>query len=220
MRYDYALKIILVGDSNTGKSYFFNKLAERPIDNISSTIGVDFSIIYQTIYNKEFRINLWDTAGQERFYCIVNNYFRNISGFILFFDVNEPISFYALQRWINKIEEQNNCCHEHPMILIGNKNDLPHKINQNDIIDFTEKYNLTYVEMSLKENSINIKDILEILVNKIYKTLIKSDCQFICSNIKSYKDHHTNNKKSLINYETTASDKNWIKQMQKYFCFL
>ena len=228
MRYDYVLKIILVGDSNTGKSFFFNKLSERPTDNISSTVGVDFSIIYQTVYDKEFRINLWDTAGQERFHCIVDSYFRNINGFILFFDVNEPCSFYALQRWIYKIDEQNKCNHDHPMVLIGNKNDLPHKVDQNDIIAFTEKYNLVYVEMSLKKNSVNINDILEILVSRIYKTLITPDGKFFCSNIKSYEDyHHIRKKQSLSNQpislhkaEGKKSDKNWMMSMQKYFCFL
>jgi small GTP-binding protein len=225
MRYDYVLKIILVGDSNTGKSYFFNKLSDKPTDSISSTVGVDFAIIYQTVFDKEFRINLWDTAGQERFHCIVDSYFRNINGFILFFDINEPNSFYSLQRWIDKIEEQNLCSHSHPMVLIGNKNDLPHKVDQNDIIKFTEKYNLMYVELSLKKNSINIKDILEILVCRIYQTLIKNDAQLICSNIKSYEDYHNMRKKhSLINNQEISSNKelkkNWLEQMQKYFCFL
>jgi len=227
MKHDYMIKLILVGNSNTGKSHFFHLLTENPTDGILSTVGVDFALIYHTINDKHFCINLWDTAGQERFNCLVNSYFRNINGFILFFNVNESSSFYALEQWMNKIKDQNNCNHDHPMILIGNKNDLSHKVNQHDIIEFTEKYNLIYVEISLKKNNVNVKDILEILVSKIYKTLIKSNGQSICSNVKSYKDYHNTCKRYSLTTKTISSNnkeihskKNWLNQMYKYFCFL
>ena len=35
MKYDYLFKIVLAGDSNTGKTHFFNLLSDKNIDYLS-----------------------------------------------------------------------------------------------------------------------------------------------------------------------------------------
>ena len=232
MKYDYVLKIILVGNSNTGKSNFFNLLLNNEIDEPTSTIGVDFSIIYHTINDKVFRINLWDTAGQERFYCIIDRYFREISGVILFFDINNINSFYSLEKWITKIKDQNKCNHDHPIILLGNKNDLPNKVNHNDIIDLINKYDLIYIETSLKQNKIIVYDILELIIDKINLFYIKNKKNIICQNIKLNNEHNYEQKnKLLITYQNILNNKssenkdnnisNKIKnKLYHYTCFI
>ena len=188
MKYDYLFKIILVGDTNTGKSYFCNLLNKTNTEGIPSTIGVDFTILYKNINNKTIRVNLWDTAGQERFSSIIQSYFRDITGYILFFDVNNQETFYSLKRWMENINENNKCLHEHPLILLGNKNDLSHKVSQDDIIDFTEKYNLIYIETSLRENKINIDEIFDLLLDKIYTSFILNKKEILCTTIKKQDD--------------------------------
>ena len=188
MKYDYLFKIILVGDTNTGKSYFCNLLNKKNTECLPSTIGVDFTILYKKINNKTIRVNLWDTAGQERFISIIQGYFRDITGYILFFDVNNQETFYSLQRWMKNINDNNKCSHEHPLILLGNKNDLQYKVSQNDIIDFTEKYNLIYIETSLSNNKINIDEIFDLLLDKIYTTFILNKKEVLCTTIKTQDD--------------------------------
>ena len=51
--FDYKLKLILVGDTNVGKSSFFNILKNEDTVFTSSTVGVDFtSKIYHIKNNK------------------------------------------------------------------------------------------------------------------------------------------------------------------------
>ncbi len=60
------MKVIVIGDSNVGKSCLLYRLAEGKFNNdLFATIGVDF---YSKIINVEqvkVKLQLWDTAGQE-----------------------------------------------------------------------------------------------------------------------------------------------------------
>jgi small GTP-binding protein len=198
MKYDYLFKIVLAGDSNTGKTHFFNLLSDKNIDYLSSTIGTDLIVLYKELFGKTIRVNVWDTAGQERFQSIIQHYFREIVGYILFFNINNVESFQTLERWIKNINFENRCEHHHPILLIGNKNDLEHNVNQIDIIDLTEKYNLIYIETSLINNKINIHDIMELFLEKIYKMFITNNKErpnediILCKTIKLSKENNKN----------------------------
>jgi len=203
MKYDYLFKIVLVGDTSTGKTHFFNLLSDKNNTYTTSTIGTDLTTLYKEMFGKTIRVNLWDTAGQERFHSIVQHYFRDITGYILFFNINNVESFQSLEKWIKNIHYENKCDHDHPILLIGNKNDLEHKVSQYDIIELTEKHNLIYIETSLKHNKISIHDIIELFLDKIYTSFIISNKETIqeelilCKTIKTPKEL---NKRINIDY--------------------
>ena len=198
MKYDYLFKIVLAGDSNTGKTHFFNLLSDKNIDYLSSTIGTDLIVLYKELFGKTVRVNVWDTAGQERFQSIIQHYFREIVGYILFFNINNVESFQSLERWIKNINFENRCEHHHPILLIGNKNDLENNVNPIDIIELTEQYNLIYIETSLINNKINIQDIIELFLEKIYKMFIIKNKEIpdediiLCKTIKLSKENNKN----------------------------
>ena len=198
MKYDYLFKIVLAGDSNTGKTHFFNLLSDKNIDYLSSTIGTDLIVLYKELFGKTVRVNVWDTAGQERFQSIIQHYFREIVGYILFFNINNVESFQTLERWIKNINFENRCEHHHPILLIGNKNDLENNVNPIDIIELTEQYNLIYIETSLINNKINIQDIIELFLEKIYKMFIIKNKEIpdediiLCKTIKLSKENNKN----------------------------
>lgn len=198
MKYDYLFKIVLAGDSNTGKTHFFNLLSNKNINYLSSTIGTDLIVLYKELFGKTVRVNVWDTAGQERFQSIIQHYFREIVGYILFFNINNVESFYSLERWIKNINFENRCEHHHPILLIGNKNDLENNVNPIDIIELTEKYNLIYIETSLVNNKIYIHDIIELFLEKIYKMFIINNKErldeaiILCKSIKLSKENNKN----------------------------
>ena len=103
---DYTFKLILAGDTQVGKTSFFQTLQDIRQSRIdtTTTIGVDLTVLHYNINNKQVKIQLWDTAGQERFQSIARTYFRNICGIILMFDVSKPETFYSLKKWIDIIE--------------------------------------------------------------------------------------------------------------------
>ena len=64
---DLEYKIVLLGDTDTGKTELLIRYFNNKDDVDTSTIGID--VRYKDIVkdNKKIRINIWDTAGQERF---------------------------------------------------------------------------------------------------------------------------------------------------------
>ena len=63
--YDSMFKILLIGDSQVGKSSLMNKYANDTFTtNNVPTIGVDFKIKTIEILGRRIKLQIWDTAGQ------------------------------------------------------------------------------------------------------------------------------------------------------------
>jgi small GTP-binding protein len=186
---DKKVKIVLVGDTNVGKTTLFNKLRCEDYVKESPTIGVDFTVLRKNINNENIKINIWDTAGQERFKSIVRSYFREISGAILIFDLSEYSSYINIQNWLNLINQENTCDHNHPVLLIGNKSDKRQIINNKDIEKIIQSELVIYKEVSIINESY---DSLEGLVTKLIEKILLN--AKTCNGITSFND----DKKSFI----------------------
>ncbi|RWV86421.1 hypothetical protein GW17_00051682 [Ensete ventricosum] len=80
--YDYAFKILLIGDSGVGKSsllvsFISNQLA----DDLSPTIGALPSDLHLLLSLPSSRCSL--DSGQERFRTLTSSYYRGSQGIIL-----------------------------------------------------------------------------------------------------------------------------------------
>ena len=62
--FDALYKIVLIGESNTGKTSMLVRFADSVFtENYLCTIGVDFKIKTLKIDNKIIKMQIWDTAG-------------------------------------------------------------------------------------------------------------------------------------------------------------
>lgn len=129
---DVSFKVLLLGDSGVGKSSLMLSFTSGVFDSdISSTIGIDFKVkavevIDATGGRKKINLHIWDTAGQERFRTLTSSYYRGAHAVVLVYDVNEPQTFYGLQRWIEEADVfcRNNVQDVAIYLLIGNKIDM------------------------------------------------------------------------------------------------
>ena len=120
-------KIIMVGNSEAGKTSLCTKYCCNVFTDSSHTIGVSFmtkGIQEENIYHK---LNIWDTAGQERFNSIIKLYFKNINGAICMYDVTNIDSLKDTEKWINEIYEFYDYGKKPKIIIVGNKIDLLYK---------------------------------------------------------------------------------------------
>ncbi|MDD1777750.1 MAG: GTP-binding protein [Candidatus Helarchaeota archaeon] len=125
--FDYLLKVIVVGDGGVGKTAIAVRFAEGVFkEDYKMTIGVDFSIRTIDIsINDEIRkikFQIWDTGGQERFSYTRPLYYRGAVGGAVVFDLTDRVSFDHLDRWFSEVQKS---CVSIPLLLIGNKADLP-----------------------------------------------------------------------------------------------
>lgn len=121
--FDFLFKIILVGDSDVGKTCVVQSFKSGIfIEKQQNTIGVDFTVRTLDIDGKRVKMQVWDTAGQERFRTITQSYYRSAHGAIVAYDITRRTTFESVSHWIREVEQYGAA--SVLLILIGNKSDL------------------------------------------------------------------------------------------------
>nr|XP_047902308.1 ras and EF-hand domain-containing protein-like isoform X6 [Anser cygnoides] len=114
-------RLVLAGDSGTGKSSFLMRLCMNEFRDVSATLGVDFQIKQLLVDGEQTTLQIWDTAGQERYRSIAQSYFRKAHGVLLLYDISSQSSFLSIRQWIEDIKAAETAL---PLMLVGNKTDL------------------------------------------------------------------------------------------------
>ncbi|KAM9376370.1 ras-related protein Rab-19 [Pholidichthys leucotaenia] len=121
--FDFLFKIILVGDSDVGKTCVVQSFKSGVfIEKQQNTIGVDFTVRTLIIDGKKVKMQVWDTAGQERFRNITQSYYRSAHGAMVAYDISRRSTFESVPLWIREVEQYGAA--NVVLILIGNKSDL------------------------------------------------------------------------------------------------
>ena len=161
--YDYIFKVLLLGNSDVGKSSLLLRFVDSLWnDAFVPTIGVDFKVKTLEINNKKVKMQIWDTAGQERFRTVVSTYFRGAHGILLLYDVTNKDSFKNLENWLIEIEK--NASDKVLKILLGNKCDLndDREIQTEEGQAFAIRNGMEFMETSAKMNT-NVSEAFETL---------------------------------------------------------
>jgi GTPase SAR1 family protein len=122
MAYDFAAKVVIVGESGTGKSSLLVAFTDpghfQPLHH--TTIGVEFgskNVIARS--GHVVKLQLWDTAGQEAFRAIVRSYYRGTAAAVVVFDVTRRASFVALDSWLRELREHKDDGEGAPQARLG-----------------------------------------------------------------------------------------------------
>ena len=167
-------KIITIGETGVGKTSIIKRYVDQTFqEGIMSTLStVGISTFKKNITLKsgiKITLNLVDTCGQEKYRSIAKSYFRNVDGVLFVFSLYERDTFQNMTEWINLFNQNNEDKKDIPKYLIGNKSDLEHMINDDEIQEFCNKYDeLDYVETSAKHNT-EIDELFQELGEKLYE---------------------------------------------------
>ena len=172
----YTIKMIFIGDTNTGKTTTLYGLQQSNfhVEHPASTIGVEFGSLTRNVDNIRFKYNIWDTAGQEKFRSITTSFYKNSGVAILFFDITNYKTFISIIRWLQDVK--NHCDPNIIILLVGNKADkkLYRNVPEKEVAEIIKKYNLEYLEISAKTGE-SIETVInrptEIIMNKIHQRI-------------------------------------------------
>jgi small GTP-binding protein len=111
-------KVVLLGDTNTGKTCLVLRLVEgsyKPLAR-SSTVGAFFLTKRLTVNNITCKMLLWDTAGQEQFQKLAVTYYQHAAAAIVCYDASNPHSVVRLRRSLQELDKYIKQNHT-PMVL-------------------------------------------------------------------------------------------------------
>jgi len=178
------LKIVIVGDTNTGKTTFIRNYLDYEIRYLSMTIALEYYLVEKNYQDSTIKINFCDISGDKGYYQISKNYLYNIDGIIMIYDINKIESLENLYLW-KKYLLENNKELVNKILVIGNYNNKyigNYKKMDNNIINdkinnlFIDRPNVEIEEfkMDFYNDKLNIKKVINEYIDEIYKKMNKN----------------------------------------------
>ena len=170
--YQYIFKVILIGDSNTGKTSLINRFVNKTFDEkYLCTIGVDFFMKTIEVDEQTIKLQIWDTAGMEKYKSISSSYYRGSHAAFVIFDLANKNTFDSITKWIEAYHKSNNPQFQKNVVLIGNKSDLvdSREITRAEAENFAKMNKMMYWETSAKEGN-NVEEVFTYIGQLLFET--------------------------------------------------
>ena len=170
-REDKLYKVLLLGDTQVGKTCVFKRFSKGEFSRTLTTIGVDFeNKQVQLEDNTIVLLQIWDTAGQERFNTMTGPYYRGASGIIIVYDITNKTSFANVNYWLLEVEKYN-VSPDTIKLLIGNKCDLASEriVSYEEGESFAKENGISFLETSAL-NCENIEKAFYAIACKIHES--------------------------------------------------
>ena len=175
---EISIKLVLVGEENTGKTifsqYLFGGYSENLLfEEYTSTVGASYMTRVLIYKNKIFKLDVWDTTGQEKYRSLIKFFFKDSSIVFIFFNSNKISSFDKAKDLVYSAKENtevNKCVYA----LIANKYDLcknskedSNIVSEEEVLEFVEENNLIYSHLSILEKYSNgVNELLKKALDK------------------------------------------------------
>jgi small GTP-binding protein len=167
----FKWKICVLGDSSVGKTSLVRHFCEGSFkEDYISTIGVSFLRKEVKLGDNQVTLQIWDLGGQTIFSSVRSNYLKGTHGALVLFDLTEKSTLAHVQQWYDEVVGVTGVV---PMIIVGNKMDLPFK---DKIIERAEALaadlKIPFYKASAKTGD-NMNSVFMKLAEKIYENSIK-----------------------------------------------
>ena len=122
-KYDLSFKIVLMGDSETGKSSLYEKAIKNIFeDTYKETTGFEFLFSFIKIEGKVIKLQIMDISGREENQDLFSFMYKQFCLAIIVYSIDNKKSFINAKKWIDKIK--SGAPPYIKFILVGNKCDL------------------------------------------------------------------------------------------------
>jgi len=162
------IKLVLLGDTEVGKSSTVVRFVKNKFSHQCATIGATF--LNQKVKMEDFTVSfqIWDTAGQEKFKSLVPMYYKGAHAALVVYDITDRESFENSKGWVNELQKSEGV--DIVIALAGNKVDLEErrKVQRLEAKTFAEQQGFIFRETSAKTGE-NVRDIFRLIAEKIQR---------------------------------------------------
>jgi len=158
------MELTLVGLQNSGKTTLVNVLASGQFnEDMLPTVGFNM----KKITKGNVTIKLWDIGGQPRFRSMWERYCRGVNAIVFVVDAADTEKFEEASSQLHELLNKPPLA-SIPILVLGNKNDLPEAMGVDEIIEKLNLKSITGREVCCysisAKNQVNIDITLEWLI--------------------------------------------------------
>ena len=172
------IKIVVLGNSGTGKTSFCNLWVNNVFnEEYKPTIMSEFSFKMYNYKGNYYKVQIWDLAGQDKNIYTSKVFTKGAHGCLILYDAENQDSFENTIKWKKSIDENTTFIDETPLpiTLVQNKIDLvdPENLEKDaeELKKFVEDNGfLTFSRTSCK-NRQNINETMDHLLSNIIDRL-------------------------------------------------
>ena len=172
------LKIIVIGNAGTGKTYFVNKWTKNIFNEAyKATIVSEFGFKIFEDGGKLYRIQLWDLAGMDQNAMVTKIFAKDAHGCVILSDATNRQTREETLKWKKSVDEEAVFIDggKLPCVLVENKIDLlPDDEKMKDdpeLKSFAEINGFIGSFRSSAKEGINIAEAMEFLIKGVIKRL-------------------------------------------------
>ena len=172
------LKIIVLGNSGTGKTTLVKRWMGVETDSIKPTIVSEYSTKVFTYNDKIYRIQLWDIGGQDKSIEVAKVFSKDSHGCILVSDVSNNQTLEDSVGWKSTIEDDCKFVDggKIPFLLLRNKIDKLKTEEEKESLEketkiFSQENEFDLYALTSALNDINVKESINSFVEHIIDRL-------------------------------------------------
>lgn len=168
---EQVCKVVLVGETQTGKTSIIAKLTKDIFqEELSSTIVnsiTNYNILLED--TNTVQLVIWDTAGQEKYRALNTLFYKDAVIVVLVYDQTQRKTFEEVKKyWIPQIK--SHCGDKTILAIAANKSDL---FEQQEVTDdegkqLADSNKGIFMQTSCKTGS-GIKELFHVLAKEYYK---------------------------------------------------
>ncbi|KAJ3066256.1 ADP-ribosylation factor-like protein 8A [Podochytrium sp. JEL0797] len=150
------MELTLVGLQNSGKTTLVNVIANGEFtEDMIPTVGFNM----RKVTKGAVVMKLWDLGGQARFRAMWERYCRGVNAIVFVLDSADHAKLPAARTELHTLLDKPQLVNI-PILVLGNKNDLPGALNVEAVIEQMGLKTITNREVSCysisAKNSVNI----------------------------------------------------------------
>ncbi|KAI6649071.1 ADP ribosylation factor 1 [Oopsacas minuta] len=163
------VNIVILGIDQAGKTTFLYRIKYQELFPTIPTIGFN---IEKVKIGDQHMATLWDVGGQDRLRAIWPHYYKGIDGIIFLVDSSDasrlPEAKYELHNAYTSRE-----LHQVPLLVLANKQDLPHAMTSEDIVTGLGLESLPHQNYFVQPTSLTNGEGIEEGIKEMDKMLIQ-----------------------------------------------